>query len=427
MLEACLNMYPEAIPGGQRLLESGLSDAAVEAACSGRSSGGWGQDAPSAVVSLLCKEMLLYLQAVKGEKAEVAFYHYRGAYRVFVEDNALLGFRGGQSGWLLSTLATMSRGLRVLADETSIDDEKAQADVTGLLHTAFSACLRDRSTDPAESKKSMAMHMAVVLFKHLFKINNVRMCLDLSKNIRGGKGDAEGMASRADVVGFLYHEGRTIMRTIARDDQHQRAHAEQTLTRALQECDGNATGNRRRILASLVPLRMRMGCLPERRLLEKHNLLIYDDLCTAVRQGDLKMFSLLLKQHFFTLEISDLGTHLENCRLVVYRQVLKQIVAATGEHVLPLSVVKLGFVLRGHEFLVDHPDESLSLSIEDQELARYDELKGTLSLLINHGLIAGVIRSGNGKLQLSKKTPFPPLPGRSDRGLHRGRRRSGFV
>ena len=59
-------------------------------------------------------------------------------------------------------------------------------------------------------------------------------------------------------------------------------------------------------------------------------------------------------------------------------------VAATGEHVLPLSVVKLGFVLKGHEFLVDHPDESLSLSVEDQELARYDELKGTLSLLVNH-------------------------------------------
>ena len=42
----------------------------------------------------------------------------------------------------------------------------------------------------------------------------------------------------------------------------QRAHAEQTLTRALQECDANATGNRRRILASLVPLRMRMGEKP---------------------------------------------------------------------------------------------------------------------------------------------------------------------
>lgn len=39
----------------------------------------------------------------------------------------------------------------------------------------------------------------------------------------------------------------------------QRALAEQTLTRALQECHVNAAGNRRRILASLVPLRMRMG------------------------------------------------------------------------------------------------------------------------------------------------------------------------
>lgn len=67
-------------------------------------------------------------------------------------------------------------------------------------------------------------------------------------------------------------------------------------------------------------------------------------------------------------------------------------VAATGEHVLPLSVVKLGFVLRGHEFLVDadaaeaghaRSGESL-LSVEDQEEARYDELKGTLAVLIFH-------------------------------------------
>lgn len=38
-------------------------------------------------------------------------------YRVFVEDNAFLGFRGGQSGWLLPTLVSMSRGVRILADE----------------------------------------------------------------------------------------------------------------------------------------------------------------------------------------------------------------------------------------------------------------------------------------------------------------------
>ncbi|CAN0450935.1 unnamed protein product [Ectocarpus sp. 12 AP-2014] len=75
----------------------------------------------------------------------------------------------------------MSRGVRLLANETDLDDENAQADVIGLLHTAFSACLRDRSTDPVESKKLMAMHMAVVLFKHCFKLNRLRMCQDLSK------------------------------------------------------------------------------------------------------------------------------------------------------------------------------------------------------------------------------------------------------
>lgn len=70
--------------------------------------------------------------------------------------------------------------------------------------------------------------------------------------------------------------------------------------------------------------------------------------------------------------------------IYITRCLLSYSVAATGEHVLPLSVVKLGFVLRGHEFLVDHPDESVGTSFEDQEEARYDELKGTLGLLISH-------------------------------------------
>lgn len=45
---------------------------------------------------------------------------YYFVYRVFVEDNALLGFRGGQSGWLLPTLVSMSRGVRILADEVCL-------------------------------------------------------------------------------------------------------------------------------------------------------------------------------------------------------------------------------------------------------------------------------------------------------------------
>ncbi|CAN0394165.1 unnamed protein product [Pylaiella littoralis] len=421
LLESCLSISPQAIPGGQRLLESRLSDADVEAACSGG-----GRDPVPPVVAQVCKEMLLYLQAVKNEDAKLAFQHYRGAYRVFVEDSAFLGLRGGQSGWLLPTLASMSRGVMVLAKETAVVDDKAQTDVTSLLHTAFSSCLRDRSTDPVESKKLMAMHMAVVLFKHCFKINSLKTCQGLSKNVRGGTGDAESLADRADVVGFLYYEGITLMR-FAANDQQQLSDAEKTLTRALKECHCDATGNRRRILAKLAPLRMRMGCLPERGLLEKHDLLIFDDFCTSIRRGDLKRFSLLMEQHDRALELSDLRTHMEDCRLLVYRQVIKMIVAATGEHFIPLNVVKLGFVLKGHEFQTDQEPPFPGESAEDRDVTRYDELKNTLAALIKNRLISGVVRSKDGKLQLSKKAPFPPLPGRSNLGRgpsHRRRRTS---
>ncbi|CAM9326379.1 unnamed protein product, partial [Ectocarpus sp. 6 AP-2014] len=411
LLEECLSISP-AIAGEQRLLESRLSDDDVEAACSGG-----GRDSLPPVAVSLCREMLLYLQAVKNDDAREAFKHYRGAFRVFVEDNSLLGFRGGQSGWLLPTLATMSRGVRLLANEkTDLDDEDAQADVIGLLHTAFSACLRDRSTDPVESKKLMAMHMAVVLFKHCFKLNRLRMCQDLSKNVRGGTGDAESLAVRADVVAFLYYEGKTFMHNAA-NDKHERAKAETTLTRALKECHVAASGNRRRILVNLVPLRMRMGCLPERRLLEKYDLLIFDDFSTAIRQGNLKRFSLLMKQHERALILSDLLPHLEGCRLMMYRQVLKQIATATDANVLPFRVIVLGLVLRGHEFDIDNDSFDPQQSAEERELARWDEVTFILAGLIMDGLISGVVRSRDAQLLLSKKTGFPDLPEVTETGL----------
>ncbi|CAB1121612.1 unnamed protein product [Ectocarpus sp. CCAP 1310/34] len=208
----------------------------------------------------------------------------------------------------------------------------------------------------------MAMHMAVVLFKHCFKLNRLRMCQDLSKNVRGGTGHAESLAARADVVAFLYYEGLTFMHNAA-NDKHERARAEATLTRALKECHVAATGNRRRILVNLVPLRMRMGCLPARRLLEKYDLLIFDDFSSAIR------------------------------------------------------VIVLGLVLRGHEFDIDNDSFDPQQSAEERELARWDEVTFILAGLIMDGLISGVVRSRDAQLLLSKKTGFPDLPEVTETGL----------
>lgn len=42
------------------------------------------------------------------------------------------------------------------------------------------------------------------------------------------------------------------------------------------------------------------------------------------RRGDLRRFSTLMKRHKHTLELNDLRVHMEDCRLLVYRQVLKK-------------------------------------------------------------------------------------------------------
>lgn len=62
------------IIGGGVIAGVGQDD--VEAACSGG-----GRDSLPPVTVSLCREMLLYLQAVKNDDAKEAFKHYRGAFR----------------------------------------------------------------------------------------------------------------------------------------------------------------------------------------------------------------------------------------------------------------------------------------------------------------------------------------------------------
>lgn len=62
-------------------------------------------------------------------------------------------------------------------------------------------------------------------------------------------------------------------------------------------------------------------------------------------------------------------------------------VKAAGTHIVPLNVVKLGFVLNGHDFdgdsYVHHHGQHVSQeSTEDQETYRYDQLKAALAALI---------------------------------------------
>lgn len=62
------------IIGGDVIVGVGQDD--VEAACSGG-----GRHSLPPVAASLCREMLLYLQAVKNDDAKEAFKHYRGAFR----------------------------------------------------------------------------------------------------------------------------------------------------------------------------------------------------------------------------------------------------------------------------------------------------------------------------------------------------------
>lgn len=60
---------------------------------------------------------------------------------------------------------------------------------------------------------------------------------------------------------------------------------------------------------------------------------------------------------------------------------------AAGTHIVPLNVVKLGFVLNGHEFEGDSEQLQQARhvsqeSVDERETYRYDQLKAALATLI---------------------------------------------
>ena len=276
----------------------------------------------------------------------------------------------------------------------SVDEHKCLRDAEKTLKKGFSVCWTDRAAAEG-SKKRGTLHVVTQLCKIYFKLNTLRLCQPLLKPIEaassktglldkrgtGGQGYPQG-----DLVTYKFYVGRLRMF----EDQY--VEAERHLSYALAHCHRGPqyTRNKRRILLYLVPVKLFVGRLPQKALLQKYGL---DDefgvLTEAVRTGNLRKFNCALQERAQRFIHAGVYLLLEKCKVLVYRNLVKRV------HLAMHGETKLGLALfeRTFDFLGVPMDR--------------DEVECVLANLIFKGMIRGYLSHEKATLVLSKKDPFP--------------------
>lgn len=247
----------------------------------------------------------------------------------------------------------------------------------------FRVCVSDNRTHIDFSKKWGTLSLVNQLFKIYFKINKLNLCKPLIRAIDSS--DIKDQFYLADLVTYKYFVGKKAMF----DSEFKKA--AEYLEFAFDKCYISSRHNKRLILIYLVPVKMLLGQLPKRELLQKYNLLQFSDISQAVSEGNLLLLSQALSVHETFFIRYRIYLILEKLKMIVFRNLFKKVYLIQGTHQLNL---------KAFEGCVKYLGET------DMDT---DEVQCIIANLIDKAYIRGYISHQYQKLVVSKQIPFPPL------------------
>eukprot|EP00388_Colpodella_angusta_P003751 GDKJ01013001.1.p1 GENE.GDKJ01013001.1~~GDKJ01013001.1.p1 ORF type:complete len:413 (-),score=74.48 GDKJ01013001.1:59-1297(-) len=165
---------------------------------------------------------------------------------------------------------------------------------------------------------------AVLFYSNLkmsMALNNYQFTTTLVKNAEEFLSSGytlSGLPTGA-VVSFNFYLGKIQMIT------ENFAEADKRLSEALRLTRSDSLVSRKRILEILIPVKIRMGRLPSKTLLDELGNEGYIDIVESVKNGNVKLFDRTVRDHKFRAEMLKSSTLLviEKCRMLVYRQLFK--------------------------------------------------------------------------------------------------------
>lgn len=321
--------------------------------------------------------------------------HLVDAYHAFEKfANAFLQeLRNWETAWGLESLYVVVYETRVLAEKA--DRELASMGKTPeKLKGAGSFLMKVFGVLAGKGPKRVgALYVTCQLFKIYFKLGTVHLCRSVIRSIETARiFDFEEFPVR-DKVTYMYYTGRLEV------FNENFPAADHKLSYALTHCNSRSEANIRMILKYLIPVKLSIGILPKRWLLEKYNLLEYDSVVQALRKGDLRLLRHALQEHEDRFLRSGVYLVLEKLELQVYQRLVKKIYIIQKQKDLSKAhQVKLEVIVKALKWLEIDMD--------------VDEVECIMAILIYKNLVKGYFAHKSKVVVLSKQDPFPNLNGK---------------
>ncbi|CAN0901355.1 Enhanced ethylene response protein 5 [Linum grandiflorum] len=215
------------------------------------------------------------------------------AYQAFEKSaNAFIQeFRNWESAWALEALYVIAYEIRVLAERADRDlasNGKSPEKLKG----AGSFLMKVFGVLAGKGPKRVgALYVTCQLFKVYFKLGTVHLCRSVIRSIETARiFDFEEFPTR-DKVTYMYYTGRLEVLN------ENFPAADQKLSYALTHCSLSKEANIRMILKYLIPVKLSIGIIPKKQLLEDYNLVEYTNVVEALKRGDLRLLRSALQEH----------------------------------------------------------------------------------------------------------------------------------
>lgn len=251
------------------------------------------------------------------------------------------------------------------------------------LLACFRVCAADNRATETETKKLGMLNLVNQLLKVYFRINKLHLCKPLIRAIDSSP--FKDQFPLAQQITYRYFVGRKAM-----FDSDYRS-ADEFLSFAFENCHRKSIKNKRLILTYLVPVKMLLGFMPSRQLLQKYDLMQFWDLVSTVKNGDLRGIDEVMDLHENFFIKAGIYLIVEKLKITAYRNLFRKVYLVENSHQIDI----LNF--------------QAALQVMGQEDVDSDETQCIVANLIYDGKIKGYISYQHKKVVVSKQNAFPPL------------------
>uniref|UniRef100_A0A182WHI1 PCI domain-containing protein 2 homolog n=1 Tax=Anopheles minimus TaxID=112268 RepID=A0A182WHI1_9DIPT len=293
-----------------------------------------------------------------------------------------------EENWILPIMYVVSIDLRLLAtkceQQTNFSKcgeilEKAAES----LMSCFRVCAGDTRSSDEDTKRLGMLNLVNQLLKVYFRINKLHLCKPLIRAIDSSNfKDSFSLAQR---ITYKYFAGRKAMY----DSDFK--NAEEYLSFAFDNCPRRFTKNKRLILIYLTPVKMLLGYMPRKEVLERYNVLQFHDLASAVKEGNVRRFDEAIRRHEMFFINAGVYLIVEKMKILTYRNLFKKVHQLLQTHQIDMNAFQTALQFSG---------------VEDVSM---DETHCIVANLIYEGRIKGYISYQHNKLVISKQNAFPSV------------------